>query len=433
MSKKMLKFAGQRRTWLALIMATVTLGLLFAGWLTPTRSKADNGGPNPPPNQENTPNCPNYTYTTNTSCPSVTNYGTLGPMSFCMDKGSAVPYPSLIIPPGATTGNEIVTTTETCSNTVTYSTNNVTYGFVLTNGAGAPTSNSPAGSYSADFYYYATSSDSNSCSPPANYDYGNVTWQINKGIDAGSYQGATWSPESEWKQGINDIAANIGVNIFDLSDPQTVLYLSHNYWNKQYCCTNGSSGNLKKVWEKGIVTPYHLQGSFDFNLMSLYPSWIQSICDFLAANDTNSASQLSTIKGLGEFSAGASTTVSANTTIQTLFQDDCYGCNDSPFTTGTCNFNANINDQFNSSLINTVVSITGYFSSVLNTYGLAITPPTPANQMNIYTQDYITYSLTAFVQIGTVYTDTEPYIPSGAKHVPATPLLVTTVCTSPNY
>ena len=57
MSKKVLNYAGKRPMLLALtIMATLTLGLLFSGWLTPTTGRAQ-GGPNPPPNQENT-NCP---------------------------------------------------------------------------------------------------------------------------------------------------------------------------------------------------------------------------------------------------------------------------------------------------------------------------------------------------------------------------------------
>ena len=45
MSKKVLKIAGRRPMLLALlIMATITIGLLFSGWLTPTPTKAQNGG-----------------------------------------------------------------------------------------------------------------------------------------------------------------------------------------------------------------------------------------------------------------------------------------------------------------------------------------------------------------------------------------------------
>ena len=57
MSKKVLNYAGKRPMLLAiLVMATLTLGLLFSGWFTPTQGKAQPNQPNPPPSQENT-NC----------------------------------------------------------------------------------------------------------------------------------------------------------------------------------------------------------------------------------------------------------------------------------------------------------------------------------------------------------------------------------------
>ena len=62
MGKKVLNYAGRRPILLALIMATLTLGLLFSGWLTPTPVKAQNGSQNPQPNAEN---CDNPTTTTN--------------------------------------------------------------------------------------------------------------------------------------------------------------------------------------------------------------------------------------------------------------------------------------------------------------------------------------------------------------------------------
>jgi hypothetical protein len=63
MSKKVLNYAGKRPMLLAfLVMATLTLGLLFSGWLTPTPGKAQNGSQNPQPNAEN---CDNPTTTTN--------------------------------------------------------------------------------------------------------------------------------------------------------------------------------------------------------------------------------------------------------------------------------------------------------------------------------------------------------------------------------
>jgi hypothetical protein len=48
---------------LALIMATLTLGLLFSGWFTPTPTRAQGtGGGNPQANQENTNSCSGTTY-----------------------------------------------------------------------------------------------------------------------------------------------------------------------------------------------------------------------------------------------------------------------------------------------------------------------------------------------------------------------------------
>jgi hypothetical protein len=59
MSKKVLKLAGRRPMLLALIvMATVTLGLLISGWLTPAPLRAQGtGGQNPVTGDEIT-NCP---------------------------------------------------------------------------------------------------------------------------------------------------------------------------------------------------------------------------------------------------------------------------------------------------------------------------------------------------------------------------------------
>src|SRR5665213_711117 len=55
MSKKVLKLAGRRPMLLALIvMATLALGIVFSGWLTPTRLKAQQGGGNGGSNDEST-------------------------------------------------------------------------------------------------------------------------------------------------------------------------------------------------------------------------------------------------------------------------------------------------------------------------------------------------------------------------------------------
>lgn len=67
MSKKVLKLAGRRPILLALfVMATLTLGLLFSGWLTPTPGKAQQGKEaDPTPSQETT-NC--VVFSTKTTC-----------------------------------------------------------------------------------------------------------------------------------------------------------------------------------------------------------------------------------------------------------------------------------------------------------------------------------------------------------------------------
>jgi hypothetical protein len=60
MSKKALKLAGRHPMLLALIMATLALGLLFSGWLTPLPTRAQAGGGNSSSGNENT-NCDNPT------------------------------------------------------------------------------------------------------------------------------------------------------------------------------------------------------------------------------------------------------------------------------------------------------------------------------------------------------------------------------------
>jgi len=92
---------------LVLIMATLTLGLLFSGWLTPTPGKAQAGGGNSPPNNENT-NCPNYTTNVVVSCPTVNTLGTINPTSFCVNQGSELPDPTYVS--GTSTDGGKVTT-----------------------------------------------------------------------------------------------------------------------------------------------------------------------------------------------------------------------------------------------------------------------------------------------------------------------------------
>jgi len=422
-----------------IVMATLTLGLLFSGWLTPTPGKAQPNQSNPQPNQETTDtNCPNYVTNAVVNCPSITNGEVLGPLTFCVQLGSPLPDPTWASQPGATAGSTVTTITETCSNAVTTTTNNISYGFSwhYQTPPGKPQTPTAIGTYTATAIGVITSSDTNDC-PSPNAPTWTVTWNvINAGIDAGSIAGTannggqTW--KVEWLPGLTDIINGSGAgSLFVLSDPSASLYLTHNWWKQIHCCTNGSPGNLNKIWETGTAN-YNLGGSFDFTAISAFPDWYQDIINYLASLDPGYANQLTTITGFGHFSAGTGTSVNANTKIYTLMEDDCCGCNAS-YTTGDCQFNANINDSLTSTLFGGVnISVTGAFSSDLTTYGIAITPPDPANQMNIYMQDYITYSLYSFAKIGSHKPGGNYWIQPGSQHIPNPAKVINTVCITPN-
>jgi hypothetical protein len=183
MSKKVLNYAGRRPMLLALIMATLTLGLLFSGWFTPTPGRAQAGGGNPSSNNENT-NCPNYTTNVVPSCPSIINHGSITPLSFCVNQGDSLPDPTYT-PGTATAGGNVVTTiTETCSNTVTASTNPVNYSFSWYYKPKKPKGKLAPGIYSRPAIEYCASSDTNDCSSPGEYTMGTVIWTV---IDTNQY------------------------------------------------------------------------------------------------------------------------------------------------------------------------------------------------------------------------------------------------------
>jgi len=259
------------------------------------------------------------------------------------------------------------------------------------------------------------------------------TWNVG-GIDAGSIVGnannggKTWTVD--WQSGLNDIKSGSGAgSLFVLSDPTASLYLTHNWWKQQKCCPNGSSGNLNKIWETGNAN-YALSGNFDYTAISVFPSWYQDIINYLGSLPGYS-NQLATITGFGHFKAGTGASVNANTTIYTLMEDDCNGCSAS-YTTGDCQFNANMNDSATSTLFGGVnISITGSFSSDLRTYGVAV-PPAPATQMNIYMQDYITYSLYSYAKIGSHGPGGYYWITPGSQHMPNPATVINTVCITPN-
>jgi len=160
-----------------IVMATITLGLLFSGWLTPTPGRAQQGGGGGGSSNENT-NCPNYTYTTNVSCPSITNTPVITTPSLCLKVGDPVPDPSYAPSPGASSGGIVITTTETCSNTVTYSTNAITYTFGKIYYNPVKPSGLIAGTYSSECYIGVASSDTNDCPSPGPIDLGSVTWDV---------------------------------------------------------------------------------------------------------------------------------------------------------------------------------------------------------------------------------------------------------------
>jgi hypothetical protein len=234
MSNKVLKLAGRRPMLLALfIMATLTLGLLFSGWLTPTSGKAQGtGGPNPPPNIENT-NCPNFTYTTNASCPTITNGEVLAPLTFCVVRGDPLPDPNWATPPGATTGRVIIITTESCSNIVTSTTNPITYGFSwhYQTPPGKPSTPTTAGIYTATAIGVITSSDINDCPNPAAPTW-NVTWNvIRKSLEL-TGNPYNWVPD--WVANLVDLGGKV------INSPVTLGAIAGSdiYGYEKYCCLN---------------------------------------------------------------------------------------------------------------------------------------------------------------------------------------------------
>jgi len=169
-----MKLAGRHPMMLAMIMATLTIGLLFSGWLTPIISMAQTGGGNPSPGNENT-NCPNYVTNVDVSCPAITNGEVLTPLTFCVELGKSLPDPGWESQPGAIPGQVVTTITETCSNTVTSSTNPINYSFSwhYQDPPGKPATPTTAGTYSATAIGVISSSDTNYCSDP-----GAPTWSV---------------------------------------------------------------------------------------------------------------------------------------------------------------------------------------------------------------------------------------------------------------
>jgi len=172
MSKKVLKLAGRRPMLLAVVMATLILGLLFSGWLTPTPSRAQTSNPNPTANQENT-NCVATTNAWSGTCPTVITNFSVSPSTIYDPWNTAPTMPTNMIPPVYSPTNiftQLITYSTTNCETVTNA-ENVTYsvsGIMWTNFS-SPYTNFPSkltNSFSAQAYVIVTSSDTNICPSP---------------------------------------------------------------------------------------------------------------------------------------------------------------------------------------------------------------------------------------------------------------------------
>ena len=180
MSKKVLKLAGKRPMLLALIiMATLTLGLLFSGWLTPTPGKAQTGGGNPQPNNENT-NCvehgPHWGSWSG-SCPSIVTNGSVSPTSINQCGVDAPTMPTNIVVPVYNSQQWQQTGTYDCTNTVSTNTETISYS-VSGYQWDPPLPGTITNTFSSTVYVNVTSSDTTNCASPGRVDIGTVTWNL---------------------------------------------------------------------------------------------------------------------------------------------------------------------------------------------------------------------------------------------------------------
>jgi hypothetical protein len=249
MSKKVLNYAGKRPMLLALtIMATLSIGLLFSGWLTPMAGRAQPSQNNPPPNNENT-NCPNYTTNVAPNCPSIINYGTLTPMSFCVKLGDPLPDPAYTAGT-ATAGNVITTITETCANTATASTNPVNYSFYWYYNPPKPTGKVAPGTYSRQAIEYCASSDTNDCPSPGAHTMGTVNWTV---VDTNESPEFSWSLNSSAVADvINNLTESICVqNTCNPSYPPSgSINVAASF---HYECCNGQKTKVVKITGGGTI------------------------------------------------------------------------------------------------------------------------------------------------------------------------------------
>jgi hypothetical protein len=163
-----------------IIMATVTLGIIFSGWLTPSPMRAQGtGGDNPPPNNENT-NC--GVATTNAwtgSCPSIVTNGSVSPTTIyqCGVTGPVIPT-NIVVPVYSPINifTQIITysatncTPDTNTENITYSVGGVKWD--------PPLPGKVTNTFSSTAYVNVTSSDTNNCASPGRVNLGTVTWSL---------------------------------------------------------------------------------------------------------------------------------------------------------------------------------------------------------------------------------------------------------------
>jgi hypothetical protein len=172
MSEKVLKYAGRRSMLLALIiMPTITIGLLFSGWLAPVPIKAQNGGSNPQSNEEN-PGCVATTNAWSGDAPTVITNGSVSPSTIYEPYGTAPTMPTIVVPVYSPTNifTQLITYSSTNCGTAT-NTENITYSVsaVIWTNFSSPYTDFPSeltDYFTAEAWVIVTSSDTNICPSP---------------------------------------------------------------------------------------------------------------------------------------------------------------------------------------------------------------------------------------------------------------------------
>ncbi len=169
-----------------IVMATVTLGLLFSGWLTPTPGRAQPSQPDPQPNVEaqcgtnsdgTCTECgPHTNAWTLDYCPSQTNTSSVSPSSYPCAEVGHIPMPT-VVAPIYQDGQKHTVTTYDCTNAVT------TYGGISYTVGSVQWDPSPiylntGGSWTCTAYVNVTSSDPALCPSPGRVNIGTCTWDV---------------------------------------------------------------------------------------------------------------------------------------------------------------------------------------------------------------------------------------------------------------